>query len=51
MNQAITTFLTGVSGVFSGMAMLYLAILIVPLITDRLEASRRKNLEIERDDP
>jgi len=35
--QAITIFLVGIGGVFAGMALLYIAILLMPLITERLE--------------
>ena len=42
MNQAITIFVSGIGGVFIGMALLYIAILITPQITKRLESEKGK---------
>ncbi len=42
MNQAITVFASGIGGVFIGMALLYIAILITPQITKRLENEKGK---------
>ncbi len=40
MGQAITIFVAGIGGVFTGMALLYFAILIVPKITKLFETPR-----------
>ncbi len=49
MDQAITIFAAGIGGVFIGMAMLYVAILVMPQVTNRLEARSTKNLETQKD--
>ena len=35
MEQALDVFLNGIGGVFAGMAMLYLAIRLLPLVPDK----------------
>lgn len=40
MNQAIEIFVAGISGVFIGMALLYIAIRIVSLVVDRIGAGK-----------
>lgn len=40
MDQAITIFVSGVGGVFVGMALLYLGIIISGLVAKRLESNK-----------
>jgi len=40
MEDALTIFIAGLGGVFVGMAMLYVAILITPVITGRFERKK-----------
>jgi Na+-transporting methylmalonyl-CoA/oxaloacetate decarboxylase gamma subunit len=40
VNQAIEIFVAGISGVFIGMALLYIAIRIVSLVVDRIGAGK-----------
>lgn len=40
LDQVLTIFLAGISGVFVGIGLLYIAILVTPQITRRLEAKK-----------
>lgn len=40
MNQAIEIFIAGISGVFIGMALLYVAIRVISLVVDRIGADK-----------
>ena len=43
MAEAVFIFIAGIVGVFIGMAMLYIAIKIVSLVTSRLKVGEGKN--------
>jgi hypothetical protein len=43
VSEVIIIFLSGVGGVFAGMALLYFAILVTPIITQRLERKKESD--------
>ena len=42
MNNAMTVFISGITGVFGGMTLLYLSLRITSFITDKVVASAAK---------
>lgn len=42
MEQAITIFVAGLGGVFIGMALLYIAIRLTSLVTDKIGSRKEK---------